>query len=112
MIRRPPRSTLFPYTTLFRSGDQRRRDDRATEPPAGQVAIEPVPAGPRLVDKDERGALRLEPPDQFVDVALPGADRPQRLDVGAAILRRGGDGGGGLVDVETDEEQLARLTHG
>src|SRR5438034_4068882 len=26
MIRRPPRSTLFPYTTLFRS--QRDRDDR------------------------------------------------------------------------------------
>src|SRR2546427_11408599 len=25
MIRRPPRSTLFPYTTLFRSGDERRR---------------------------------------------------------------------------------------
>src|ERR1039458_10576546 len=23
MIRRPPRSTLFPYTTLFRSGDHR-----------------------------------------------------------------------------------------
>src|SRR5256885_3633748 len=25
MIRRPPRSTLFPYTTLFRSHRQRRR---------------------------------------------------------------------------------------
>src|SRR3712207_7454383 len=25
MIRRPPRSTLFPYTTLFRSRDERRR---------------------------------------------------------------------------------------
>src|SRR5262245_62622797 len=25
MIRRPPRSTLFPYTTLFRSGDRRAR---------------------------------------------------------------------------------------
>src|SRR2546430_10429729 len=25
MIRRPPRSTLFPYTTLFRSEDQVRR---------------------------------------------------------------------------------------
>src|SRR3712207_9487519 len=25
MIRRPPRSTLFPYTTLFRSGIQRGR---------------------------------------------------------------------------------------
>src|SRR2546430_7501508 len=24
MIRRPPRSTLFPYTTLFRSGEQAR----------------------------------------------------------------------------------------
>src|SRR2546427_7731258 len=32
MIRRPPRSTLFPYTTLFRSHDRARdeggRDDR------------------------------------------------------------------------------------
>src|SRR3712207_7665498 len=30
MIRRPPRSTLFPYTTLFRSveGHQRREDAR------------------------------------------------------------------------------------
>src|SRR3712207_8760780 len=33
MIRRPPRSTLFPYTTLFRStadftmGDEERRDE-------------------------------------------------------------------------------------
>src|SRR5277367_7032764 len=26
MIRRPPRSTLFPYTTLFRSGRARRMD--------------------------------------------------------------------------------------
>src|SRR5688572_31731701 len=25
MIRRPPRSTLFPYTTLFRSRERRRR---------------------------------------------------------------------------------------
>src|SRR3712207_8618440 len=25
MIRRPPRSTLFPYTTLFRSGERRGR---------------------------------------------------------------------------------------
>src|SRR3712207_7135323 len=31
MIRRPPRSTLFPYTTLFRSSDhdaERRADER------------------------------------------------------------------------------------
>src|SRR3712207_9332739 len=30
MIRRPPRSTLFPYTTLFRS-ELRRRDQPAKE---------------------------------------------------------------------------------
>src|SRR2546430_3720083 len=28
MIRRPPRSTLFPYTTLFRSRDASRIDQR------------------------------------------------------------------------------------
>src|SRR3712207_8853898 len=26
MIRRPPRSTLFPYTTLFRSDDESKRE--------------------------------------------------------------------------------------
>src|SRR2546426_1089640 len=31
MIRRPPRSTLFPYTTLFRSADFDLDPDRATE---------------------------------------------------------------------------------
>src|SRR2546427_5844725 len=28
MIRRPPRSTLFPYTTLFRSWTEHQRGDR------------------------------------------------------------------------------------
>src|SRR5690349_24152583 len=37
MIRRPPRSTLFPYTTLFRSGP-----DQVLRRGAG-----PVPRGPR-----------------------------------------------------------------
>src|SRR2546429_2439476 len=30
MIRRPPRSTLFPYTTLFRSGGVYRTEDGGT----------------------------------------------------------------------------------
>src|SRR2546429_3287016 len=37
MIRRPPRSTLFPYTTLFRSGGHLRRDH-----PVGLVVREPA----------------------------------------------------------------------
>src|SRR5438034_7387491 len=31
MIRRPPRSTLFPYTTLFRSGERAHIDFRQAE---------------------------------------------------------------------------------
>src|SRR5438132_8145336 len=31
MIRRPPRSTLFPYTTLFRSVEPRRRCGMSTQ---------------------------------------------------------------------------------
>src|SRR6266853_5819079 len=36
MIRRPPRSTLFPYTTLFRSRRRHRRDHRGGVVPAAR----------------------------------------------------------------------------
>src|SRR2546428_10169775 len=49
MIRRPPRSTLFPYTTLFRS--------RAAGPSVDAVA--PGPAGPRKVASSPRRACYL-----------------------------------------------------
>src|SRR5258707_4376430 len=43
MIRRPPRSTLFPYTTLFRS-------DLIAEPDTGPSEVRPVhPFGDRRV---------------------------------------------------------------
>src|SRR5256885_9696822 len=51
MIRRPPRSTLFPYTTLFRSGD--------VEHVQQMVATQHV--GPPALDCDrQRIPLRLE----------------------------------------------------
>src|SRR3712207_7912143 len=41
MIRRPPRSTLFPYTTLFRSGDRGVAERRQAPPaPARRAARE------------------------------------------------------------------------
>src|SRR3712207_7137655 len=42
MIRRPPRSTLFPYTTLFRSPRRRRRlvGPRERHPPARLRGLE------------------------------------------------------------------------
>src|SRR2546425_9547553 len=42
MIRRPPRSTLFPYTTLFRShghGAPAGRQDRLQERPARRASV-------------------------------------------------------------------------
>src|SRR2546428_13581976 len=45
MIRRPPRSTLFPYTTLFRSELHRRAQAN----------------GVRTTRVDERGITELEP---------------------------------------------------
>src|SRR3546814_10560667 len=53
MIRRPPRSTrtdtLFPYTTLFRSGAGVRRHPRQRRPPVrtGLLAPAPSPKGDR-----------------------------------------------------------------
>src|SRR5437899_5936158 len=46
MIRRPPRSTLFPYTTLFRSARVRCRS--RAQPSRASAAARP-PAAPRRV---------------------------------------------------------------
>src|SRR2546421_4188338 len=43
MIRRPPRSTLFPYTTLFRSRSGRRRGGAPDTPPATPSARQSRP---------------------------------------------------------------------
>src|SRR5258707_6247354 len=50
MIRRPPRSTLFPYTTLFRSPHGRRHA------PMGHHDVEALPAA-------WRAALQARPAD-------------------------------------------------
>src|SRR3712207_6974075 len=39
MIRRPPRSTLFPYTTLFRSDEGQDGDGEAGAPAGAAVAV-------------------------------------------------------------------------
>src|SRR3712207_8078507 len=59
MIRRPPRSTLFPYTTLFRS--QARVGEAE---PAQRGDLEPRPLD--QADRVDRG------------VAAPGQQRPDR----------------------------------
>src|SRR2546430_7313465 len=64
MIRRPPRSTLFPYTTLFRS------------PPLKIWPPWPVelPLGQKLAPKAEPAPLKLASPPK-----LPASAAPVRL---------------------------------
>src|SRR5260370_29727885 len=92
MIRRPPRSTLFPYTTLFRSGldrvpvlrrrDLRRREDIQTnlcDP--GSDQLDGLRRGMRHVDDapvDERTAVDDADVHRLgvgeIGEALPGAE--------------------------------------
>src|SRR3712207_8983871 len=59
MIRRPPRSTLFPYTTLFRSGDQM--------PPARQLHLRDA-----LLDLELFAERSERLPDASADVVVLG----------------------------------------
>src|SRR3712207_8836583 len=63
MIRRPPRSTLFPYTTLFRSARGAAEDDALEHP-------HHVPGG----EDDDRKGQEGRPL-----VVLPGAECNQEL---------------------------------
>src|SRR5215216_4422399 len=64
MIRRPPRSTLFPYTTLFRS---RRVHRPAPRPgPRPRLALRPRPAQARR----DRKSTRLNSSHQIISYAV------------------------------------------
>src|SRR3712207_7543167 len=67
MIRRPPRSTLFPYTTLFRS-----RGDEEVVPQQRAVVDE------RLADHGGGGEDELELLALRARIALPGAEQGDR----------------------------------
>src|SRR2546425_13260508 len=79
MIRRPPRSTLFPYTTLFRSGVPRRVEATGlgVEPARDSEAVH-VPADHANLSVGIHDAHRPA-----------GVERPARRD-GAPPLRRPG----------------------
>src|SRR5947209_14578719 len=62
MIRRPPRSTLFPYTTLFRSNHAAcpSRGKEAQESEAGSNAIVRAPGGIARVTRSEEHTSELQ----------------------------------------------------
>src|SRR5258708_17397416 len=68
MIRRPPRSTLFPYTTLFRSGRVAGRSPRPTaladaDPGSSQA---PQVGSPSARARSEEHTSELQSPDHLV----------------------------------------------
>src|SRR2546427_11330409 len=96
MIRRPPRSTLFPYTTLFRS----LTAEPAAEAPS--VARQPPAAG----DAERLLHAPAEPPDAVRPVGEPregGAAPPEQLGVAEDTLTEG--------DALAPRERDARLLH-
>src|SRR5256885_8724149 len=90
MIRRPPRSTLFPYTTLFRSHATIGDDEMRLDPPligepdtdaraTGHVGVrhdevgcpqdacaDPGPAGAADLDRSEEHTSELQSPCNLV----------------------------------------------
>src|SRR5258708_28477713 len=66
MIRRPPRSTLFPYTTLFRSQDPGERRAPADQQLPCRAHLVP---GKVVVDLD-RKSTRLNSSHQIISYAV------------------------------------------
>src|SRR5260221_6552266 len=58
MIRRPPRSTLFPYTTLFRSPTvQQRTATHATASPSGRATQAWVGQNQKAIASSSKGTI-------------------------------------------------------
>src|SRR2546429_3101091 len=61
MIRRPPRSTLFPYTTLFRSAvsPQTRRGNGSRRPLSASPTRDGAIGSARLEDSDQQVGVEV-----------------------------------------------------
>src|SRR5258708_40269800 len=70
MIRRPPRSTLFPYTTLFRSAEfhvpQWDSEHVATTDPKREMSMIYYATRGGLEDRSEEHTSELQSPDHLV----------------------------------------------
>src|SRR5689334_24836365 len=69
MIRRPPRSTLFPYTTLFRSSPRRRGVGGEVSPQPQQV-LPAVLRDDHVADRRDRKSTRLNSSHSSISYAV------------------------------------------
>src|SRR5256885_5987182 len=87
MIRRPPRSTLFPYTTLFRS---RSRQDRIRLPlpPRRPLPLrQKRPHHPRARRRQDRKSTRLNSSHLVISYAVFCLKKKNTLAPSSAIKR-------------------------
>src|SRR2546430_4054623 len=71
MIRRPPRSTLFPYTTLFRSHlEAKHRKDAGHRLRERERGAQVVVAGPGPVGGGDRKSTRLNSSHSQISYAV------------------------------------------
>src|SRR2546430_13502941 len=70
MLRRPPRSPLFPYTTLFRSDGSRAERQRAAARVDHRSPTEALPAAVSFGRGARRGAERTGDRARFADGLL------------------------------------------
>ena len=89
-----------PVPGFFRN--ERGRDHPTVMPRLRQIAVQPIAARPGFVDKHEVFGLRVQLANQFVEVTLAGADRPQGDDLRAMVLGHVGDRDGLLMDIQAD----------
>src|SRR5258708_22624183 len=66
MIRRPPRSTLFPYTTLFRSDELRREELARGRGHRCDAILESSNRRELRVERSEEHTSELQSPDHLV----------------------------------------------
>src|SRR4030066_864467 len=117
MIRRPPRSTLFPYTTLFRSGARKKPLPRLPK----RIGIITSPSGAVLHDILTTLKRRFPAiPVLLHPVPVQGEGAAEKI---AAMIRLAGQrrgcdvlilarGGGSLEDLWAfNEEVVARAIH-
>src|SRR3712207_7289034 len=105
MIRRPPRSTLFPYTTLFRSdlinGDYTQAAARMVDRQLGTVSVftqrETGTSGPHKDTRVHQPEARAE----FEDNGFNQLDRGSRLMADAILAAR--------KDIEENTPQRGKI---
>src|SRR3712207_1021659 len=112
MIRRPPRSTLFPYTTLFRSVDDRRLvlgdDDLAGLAQQAQVGVLQLEAD-LLADDRATGEDGDVLEHGLATVTEAGGLDGDRLEGAADLVDDQGGQGLALDVLGDDDERLAAL---